>query len=79
MSKRTFLITGASQGIGRALAERLTTQGHHVVGLARRVDPSFPGTLVPIDLADRAATATMLAALMQGRAAPIPLDGLTLR
>jgi len=63
MSKRTFLITGASQGIGRALAERLTTQGHHVVGLARRVDPSFPGTLVPIDLADRAATATMLAAL----------------
>jgi 3-oxoacyl-[acyl-carrier protein] reductase len=56
-TKRTFLITGASKGIGRALSETLAASGHHVVGLARRADdPAFPGTLVPIDLVDRRAT-----------------------
>jgi 3-oxoacyl-[acyl-carrier protein] reductase len=56
-TKRTFLITGASKGIGRALSEILARLGHHVVGLARRADdPTFPGTLVPVDLVDRCAT-----------------------
>ena len=58
MNSRTFLITGASKGIGRALSERLARAGHHVVGIARRTDDAtFPGTLVSIDLADRNATA----------------------
>jgi NAD(P)-dependent dehydrogenase (short-subunit alcohol dehydrogenase family) len=56
MAKRTFLITGASKGIGRALSEKLAAQGHLVVGLARGDDKSFPGTLVPLDLTDRHAT-----------------------
>lgn len=61
MTSRTFLITGASQGIGLAISERLAQAGHHVVGLARRTDrPDFPGTLVSVDLADRAATAATL-------------------
>ncbi|MCD2517808.1 SDR family oxidoreductase [Massilia sp. G4R7] len=61
MSKRTFLVTGASQGIGLAVSGRLARAGHHVVGLARHTDrPDFPGTLVAIDLADRAATAATL-------------------
>jgi 3-oxoacyl-[acyl-carrier protein] reductase len=56
-TKRTIMITGASKGIGRALSERLAASGHHVVGIARRADdPTFPGTLVPADLADRRAT-----------------------
>jgi 3-oxoacyl-[acyl-carrier protein] reductase len=64
MSHRTFLITGASKGIGRALSNRLTADGHHVVGLARSADdPSFPGTLVAADLTDRDATDRTLAAL----------------
>jgi NAD(P)-dependent dehydrogenase (short-subunit alcohol dehydrogenase family) len=64
MSTRTFLITGASHGIGRALAQRLSGAGHQVVGLARHAgDASFPGELVAVDLADRTATASTLAAL----------------
>jgi NAD(P)-dependent dehydrogenase (short-subunit alcohol dehydrogenase family) len=52
--QRTFLVTGASKGIGRAVSERLAATGHHVIGVARGADDSnFPGTLVSIDLADR--------------------------
>jgi len=32
----TILISGSSSGIGRAIAEKLLTQGHHVLGLARQ-------------------------------------------
>lgn len=66
MSKRTFLITGASKGIGLALAQALANAGHCVVGIARHVENvDFPGVLVPVDLADRAATAKALAALVE--------------
>lgn len=60
---RIFLVTGASKGIGLALAHRLTRDGHKVVGLARGAMPDFPGTLVPVDLADTRATDAILADL----------------
>jgi 3-oxoacyl-[acyl-carrier protein] reductase len=63
MTRRTFLITGASKGIGRAVAEHLDRAGHRVVGIARTPDLSFPGILFPLDLSDRALTQEVLADL----------------
>jgi 3-oxoacyl-[acyl-carrier protein] reductase len=57
---RTVLISGATKGIGRALAERLAEQGHKVVGIARTSDASFPGELCTVDLSDRDATSAAL-------------------
>lgn len=71
MTKRTFLVTGASKGIGRALSNRLAEAGHHVVGVARGADPSFPGILASIDLGDRTAAAEGFADL----ARRYPFDG----
>lgn len=34
---KRVLVTGASSGLGKAIAERLVAQGHHVVGTGRRV------------------------------------------
>ncbi|TXR46574.1 SDR family oxidoreductase [Phyllobacterium endophyticum] len=63
MMTRTFLVTGASKGIGRALSHKLAAAGHKVVGVARGEDADFPGTLVSIDLNDSKATAEALADL----------------
>ncbi len=66
MNKRTFLITGASKGIGLSLAQALSNAGHRVVGIARHVEGvDFPGTLVSVDLGDRKATEQALATLAQ--------------
>lgn len=32
---RTILVTGASSGIGRAIARNLLQQGHHIIGISR--------------------------------------------
>jgi NAD(P)-dependent dehydrogenase (short-subunit alcohol dehydrogenase family) len=85
----TFLITGASVGIGRATAERLAAAGHTVIGLARRATADFPGDYRQVDLADRTATGKVLAELAGqyeidglvnnvGLVRPAPLEDITL-
>ncbi len=66
MDKRITLVTGASQGIGRAACLVLANAGHHVIGLARSkkaletLDDEIRAaggsmTLIPFDLKDAAA------------------------
>lgn len=54
------LITGATRGIGRAIADRLAGAGHRVLGIARSADDSFPGELFPADAGDQAELARVL-------------------
>ena len=89
MAKHTFLITGASVGIGRATAEQLAANGHTVIGMARRAVADFPGDYRQVDLADRAATGAALLELTAeyqidglvnnvGLVRPAPLEDITL-
>lgn len=65
MVQRTFLVTGATKGIGLAISKRLSASGHDVVGIARDPLPSFPGTLVSVDLSDDKGSADAFVELAQ--------------
>lgn len=60
MSKRRALITGASKGIGREVANRLASSDFEVIGVARTAPSEFPGQFYAVDLSDRGATTDML-------------------
>jgi len=63
---RTFLVTAASKGIGRAVSERLAQAGHQVIGIARNApEGDFPGEFVPLDLSDSAGTRSTFAKLAE--------------
>jgi NAD(P)-dependent dehydrogenase (short-subunit alcohol dehydrogenase family) len=76
MSGRVALITGASRGIGRAVATRFAAEGAHVILIARtvggleEVDDEIKAaggeaTLVPCDLTDFEAIDTLGPALLE--------------
>ncbi|RMF08838.1 MAG: SDR family oxidoreductase [Alphaproteobacteria bacterium] len=64
---RRAIVTGASRGIGRAIAERLGEEGWQVINLDRQPpDGEKPGARwVEIDLADAAALTACLAQLLE--------------
>ena len=68
MTSRRVLITGASKGIGRSVADRLAAAGHQPIGIARTAPTDFPGPFHPVDLADRDATAATLDTIVGDRA-----------
>lgn len=61
---RTFIVTGASKGIGYALSARLALNGHQVLGIARTKPPQgFPGQFITQDLSDVNASKAVFSAL----------------
>lgn len=68
MTARRVLITGASKGIGRAVADRVTALGDTPIGIARTRPDDFPGEFYDADLTDRAETdAALKRVLTNGR------------
>lgn len=67
MSRRRILITGASKGIGRAVADRVAASGHEPIGHARTTSSDFPGPFHQVDLGDRAAAASTLERIVTER------------
>lgn len=57
--KRVAFVTGASQGVGQAIGERLARDGWHVVVAARRMD-ALDGVVAGIEAAGGSAEAAVL-------------------
>jgi benzil reductase ((S)-benzoin forming) len=65
MDQHLYIITGASRGLGRAMAEQLLRPGHTVLGLSRQA-PSAAFEQWPCDLADPVPVAQRLGAWLGG-------------
>ena len=78
MKTRTALITGASRGIGRAIAARLLTEGWTVVNLDMappEVDADLGDRWVEVDLNDVGATNKALGRVLEEDVAQLGSGG----
>jgi 3-oxoacyl-[acyl-carrier protein] reductase len=66
MAGKRILITGASKGIGRAVADRVAASGDLPVGLARTRPDDFPGEFYQVDFTDRQALDDVLEHVVAG-------------
>lgn len=66
-NQHLFIVTGASRGLGRAIALQLLQPGHAVLGLSRQAPPAPPGLEQwPVDLAEPLPVAARLQAWLEG-------------
>ena len=66
-AEHLFIVTGASRGLGRAIALQLLRPGHSVLGLSRQAPAAPPGLEQwPCDLADPVPVAARLRAWLGG-------------
>ena len=56
MAKNTVLVTGASRGIGHAIASRCIADGYEVIGLSSQASDAMPWQHYGVDLAGPDAT-----------------------
>lgn len=63
--RRVAIVTGAASGIGRAVAARLTQDGHTVISVDLEPDPAGPGEPLAADLTTREGNATAVGATLE--------------
>lgn len=65
--KKTVLITGASSGLGKALAENFATAGHEVYGTSRHAqkDQSTPYTMLKMDVLDESSIEAAISKILE--------------